>query len=158
VIAIDQVLWTANGAMALVLLESGQDSQAMANFLDFSLLQIDAMVDLVRQPISKQQRTLLGALLTIDVHARDVTRQLLAKNTKSLTDFDWTKQLRYYWDVPLDDVVAKQTNSQFQYGYEYLGNGPRLVITPLTDTCYMTLTGALHMRLGGAPAGPAGSG
>jgi dynein heavy chain, axonemal len=158
VIAIDQVLWTANGAMALVLLESGQDPQSMAKFLDFSLLQIDAMVDLVRQPISKQQRTLLGALLTIDVHARDVTRQLLAKDTKSLTDFDWTKQLRYYWDVPLDDVVAKQTNSQFQYGYEYLGNGPRLVITPLTDTCYMTLTGALHMRLGGAPAGPAGTG
>lgn len=157
-IAIDQVLWTANGTMALIMLDAGQDKNAMANFLSFSLLQIDAMVQLVRQPISKQQRTLLGALLTIDVHARDVTRALLTKSTKSLTDFDWTKQLRYYWDIAMDDVVAKQTNSAFRYGYEYLGNGPRLVITPLTDTCYMTLTGALHMRLGGAPAGPAGTG
>ena len=158
VIAIDQVLWTANGTKALMLLESGKDLNAMAEFLKFSLLQIDAMVDLVRQPLSKQQRTLMGALLTIDVHARDVTRTLLSKNTKSLVDFDWTKQLRYYWDVDEDDVYAKQTNSSFRYGYEYLGNGPRLVITPLTDTCYMTLTGALHMRLGGAPAGPAGTG
>lgn len=161
VIAIDQVVWTGNTTHALMDIkgdENGSNPRAMDQFLRFSLRQIDAMVDLIRAPLDRQQRTLLGALLTIDVHARDVIRTLVAKKIGDLGEFEWTKQLRYYWVEDEDDVFARQTNSSFRYGYEYLGNGPRLVITPLTDACYMTLTGALHMRLGGAPAGPAGTG
>jgi dynein heavy chain len=126
--------------------------------LQFSLQQLDKMVELVGGDLGKLQRQLMGALLTIEVHARDVVLSMVKKNTRSVADFEWTKQLRYYWEEEADDCFAKQTNTRFRYGYEYLGNCPRLVITPLTDICYMTLTGALHLSLGGAPAGPAGTG
>lgn len=76
----------------------------------------------------------------------------------SLGHFDWFSQLRFYWDRDHDDCNIKQTNTQYWYCYEYTGNSGRLVITPLTDRCYMTLTTALHLYRGGSPKGPAGTG
>ena len=157
-LAVDQIHWTRAVQGALSDIASGANANAMQDCLDFIMAQIDAMVTLVRGDISRHARTLLGALVVLDVHGRDVIRSLIAGGAASPTAFEWTRQLRYYWEPALDNAVIRQTNTRFLYGYEYLGNTPRLVITPLTDKCYMTLTGALHLKFGGAPAGPAGTG
>jgi dynein heavy chain len=124
------------------------------------------VVDTVRGDIPKLLRGTLGGLVVMDVHNRDITEWLSKTSINTVSEFDWQAQLRYYWD---NNGVSSQTgkpetipcrmiNAMILYAYEYMGNCGRLVITPLTDRCYRTLMGAIHLNLGGAPEGPAGTG
>ncbi|KAH0630033.1 hypothetical protein JD844_012597 [Phrynosoma platyrhinos] len=145
-----QTFWTKEVSEAL-------EAQDLATRLFPQLsAQLSDLVALVRGKLSRMQRTVLSALIVIEVHAKDVAAKLIEENVMSENDFEWISQLRYYWTR--EDLYIRAVNAEFIYGYEYLGNSGRLVITPLTDRCYLTLTGALHLKFGGAPAGPAGTG
>lgn len=114
----------------------------------------------VRSNLSDLQRCVIVALITTDVHARDIVEELKQENVQSVYDFNWQKQLRYYYETNEGDgeVVIKQIQAVLKYGLEYMGATSRLVITPLTDRCWITISGALHIKLGANPAGPAGTG
>ena len=97
-----------------------------------------------------------NTVLIIDVHARDIIDSFVRDSILDEREFEWESQLRFYWEREPDELAIRQCTGFFGYGYEYMGLNGRLVITPLTDRIYLTLTQALSMKLGGAPAGPAG--
>ena len=114
---------------------------------------------MVRGQLTSLQRKIIVALVTTDVHARDIIEELKADNgVTSISDFKWVKQLRYYWEEDSEDCKIRQVSATLSYGYEYMGATSRLVITPLTDRCWITISNALHIKLGANPAGPAGTG
>lgn len=55
-------------------------------------------------------------------------------------EFEWESQLRFYWEPGPDELMIRQCTGEFGYGYEYMGLNGRLVITPLTDRIYLTIT------------------
>ncbi|AYU78810.1 Cytoplasmic dynein 1 heavy chain (DYNC1H1), putative [Leishmania donovani] len=57
-----------------------------------------------------------------------------------------------------ETLECRMADASVLHGFEYIGAYERLVQTPLTDKCYLTLMQALHTRLGGSPVGPAGTG
>ena len=91
------------------------------------------------------------------VHQRDTTRMLITNKVTSLRSFEWLSQMRFYFDPKKSDVLQQlsihMANAHFNYGFEYLGVQDKLVQTPLTDRCYLTMTQALEERLGGSPFG-----
>jgi len=108
--------------------------------------------------LGKRDRRNVETMITIEVHQKDVFDEVFKKKLKDPTDFFWMSQLRFYYRTDIDNTSCECCDRAFPYCYEFLGCEERLVITPLTDKCYVALTQALGMIKGGAPAGPAGTG
>ncbi len=89
------------------------------------------------------------ALIMDTVHNMDVVQQLRDSRIRNIYDWLWQKQLRFYLEN--NKAVIKMVDAQFNYTYEYQGNAQKLVHTPLTDKCYLTLTQGMHMGFGGNP-------
>ncbi|RXM28913.1 Cytoplasmic dynein 2 heavy chain 1 [Acipenser ruthenus] len=99
----------------------------------------------------------LKALILDIIHNIDIVKQLQEAEVSSKEDWAWKKQLRFYMKQDKKCYI-QMVDAEFHYTYEYQGNAAKLVHTPLTDKCYLTLTQAMKMGLGGNPYGPAGTG
>ena len=163
-----QMLWTKDVQEALEQMRTKKNSVKDCNTRQSEILR--EMSSWCLQDLgSAVNRRKIETLVTIHVHQRDVTNELaaLARNKKlgDANDFEWLKQARFYWRNAASDEISPDgacivgiTDVEFNYQFEYLGAKERLVVTGLTDRCYITLAQALGMFFGGAPAGPAGTG
>ncbi|CAD2218433.1 dynein heavy chain 1, cytosolic [Angomonas deanei] len=108
--------------------------------------------------ISLTSRHKCEQAITIAVYQRDTSRGLVVNQVSSRQDFEWTRIMRLYGNAGKQLVECCMADASVKHGFEYSGLYERLVQTPLTDKCYLSLMQALNTRLGGSPIGPAGTG
>ncbi|KAH8251731.1 hypothetical protein KR038_005556 [Drosophila bunnanda] len=170
-----QISWTAHVNRSFGCMEEGYEG-VMKELHKRQIAQLNALINLLLGELSPGDRQKIMTICTIDVHSRDVVGKIIATKVDNSLAFQWQSQLRHRWDDDQagsssgrastaiscgggdEDCFANICDAEFRYAYEYLGNTSRLVITPLTDRCYITLTQSLRLRLAGATAGPAGTG
>ncbi|XP_076299453.1 dynein axonemal heavy chain 10-like [Lasioglossum baleicum] len=158
ILAADQIWWTAEVENVFEKI-SGGNKHAMKDYLKQLNNQLNEVVTLMGgDTLTNNDRKKFDMILTIDVHLKDIVEGFVRDSIMDPMEFEWERQLRFYWVHDLDNIWMHQCSGTFEYGYEYMGLNGRLVVTPLTDRIYLTITQALSMHLGGAPAGPAGTG
>ena len=153
-----QVLWSTKVDIALT--NGGGDH--LVEVEKYVLNFLGVLAESVMADLKKDLRQKFEQSITDFVHQRDVVRILLKDNVTSNKMFAWLYFMRMIYYPNEQDILKKlliqMANANFHYGFEYLGVGEKLVQTPLTDRCFLTLTQAMHLRMGGAPFGPAGTG
>uniref|UniRef100_A0A7N6BNC5 AAA+ ATPase domain-containing protein n=1 Tax=Anabas testudineus TaxID=64144 RepID=A0A7N6BNC5_ANATE len=152
-----QIWWSNDMELVFKRLEEGFES-ALKDYNKKQISQLNSLISMLLGELSSGNRQKIMTICTIDVHARDVVTSLIGQKITTSQDFQWLSQLRHSWNELQRHCYVNICDAHFLYSYEYLGNTPRLVITPLTDRCYITLTQSLHLTMSGAPAGPAGTG
>ncbi|CBZ51589.1 Dynein heavy chain family protein, related [Neospora caninum Liverpool] len=151
-----QIVWAAQTEEALT---SPDVHSSLTQHYQHLSGQLQELTELVREDLPALERRTVAALAIQDLHNRDVVAELIDSAADSCSSFAWTQQLRHYWLEEPDACIVVQMAAQFNYGNEYLGAPARLVITPLTDRCWLTITSCLKLlRLSGSVAGPAGAG
>lgn len=156
VVLATQVVWTS--VVEKSLQAGGSDLQSV---FDQEVKVLATLAATVLGDLGAIERKKCEHLITEFVHQRDCIQRLIENNSDSTESYIWLLQMRYHYKEEgeyLDRITIRMANAELDYGFEYLGVPDRLVRTPLTDRCFLTLTQALCQRLGGSPYGPAGTG
>lgn len=117
IITAGQILWTMDCEKALG--DPDMAKKAMRQLKKKWVSYLTKLTSITRSKLSKIERNKTVALITIEVHARDVIDKLARAGCTAPTDFEWVSQLRFYWDRDADDCIVRQVLSVFKYGYEY---------------------------------------
>ena len=94
------MLWTLEAEQALIAAKN--DKKIMQNtnqrFLDI----LNMLIGLTITNLGKVERIKFETLITIHVHQKDIFEELCEKRIKSIQDFEWLKQARFYFVEDLD--------------------------------------------------------
>ncbi|UJR33040.1 hypothetical protein I4U23_020499 [Adineta vaga] len=155
-----EIEWTSATTKALLACQTDGSLKPLKKLFRTQIKILDRYSLMSRLSLDKILRLRINGIITKEVHGRDILERLIKTQTVDIQSFEWQMQLRFYWEryEQSEDCIIRQTITKFNYNYEYLGCTSRLVISPLTDRCYVTLTIALHLFRGGSSKGPAGTG
>eukprot|EP00752_Nemacystus_decipiens_P009956 g8879.t1 len=131
------VQWTTDCSKALNAI-SGGNKTALKALKKKQVGYLNKMSDMVRGQLTKIERNKLVALITMEIHNRDVMERMIKAGCAATSDFEWLSQLRFVFareDGPFGMCSVRQTNCQLEYSYEYQDLGKNLAKYVVVINC-----------------------
>lgn len=104
VLTVSQTMWSRD--LSEILEADFDRVEALEDYEKKSFQDLNKLAQLVRQDLPELLRMTLVSLITIDVHARDIVTEMVRSRVDDDSNFEWLKQLRYYWDSEIDNSVV----------------------------------------------------
>jgi dynein heavy chain len=117
---------------------------------------IQMLGDLILQETSCERTKVYANLVLSQGYFSTILEDAVKNEVTTLDDFSWLSRMRYYTEG--DRIEIKMMYTKVTYGYEYLQQFTKLVMTPLTERCYQILLMALDLHQGGIVSGETATG
>lgn len=153
-----QVLCLVNSVNFTAKLEKSITTMTLPALLSELRNDVSSFSSLLQNEQNSLTQLKIRSLLFDMVHHSTSVEYLMKHNVTNLSDWHWLQQIKFYFNQRSDTITIKVVNAEFEYSFEFLGNYNKLVYTSLTHNCYLTLTQAMFLGLGGNPFGRAGTG
>ncbi|KAJ8610166.1 hypothetical protein CTAYLR_008741 [Chrysophaeum taylorii] len=135
------------------------EHEALQNYAERHDGDLHDLVLIARTSLTPTERQRLSNLICQDAHGRDVLRRLVDDSrTRHKDDFLWQSQLKWRsieQDTGRPTIKVETCDAAWEYEFEYVGNGSRIVVTPLTEKCFVAIARTLVVNIGCAVMGPA---
>jgi len=145
-------------------MDSGEED-ALQNYLELCRQRLQNMIDLYRgvededkknegkeeekkdeesTTLTLERRGLVGDAIALDLRSRDLVEKLVNRKCQGAQDFMWESQLRMYFQPETFGVTGRVCDFEHSYFYDPLDRLKRLVVTPLTERCFVSIACALQ--------------
>lgn len=150
--------WTVEVEEVFLRMRAG-NGRAMKELLASQNHDLEETLKRIRgQELSRSERLKWRIITTADIQRRDYVEQFVEKGVTCTADFEWDRQLRFYWLKEFDNLVVVQCSTRFMFSYEFMGVPQQLIQTVLTERVWLSITQAMSNNLHCSLVGPAAVG
>lgn len=115
------------------------------------------LVTLVLQESCQDKCRVFANLILSQGYFQGILEDFSEKDVDAVSDFSWLSRVRHYYNED-NRVEISMMHSKIIYGYEYLCPYTKLVMTSLTERCYLIMLTALDLNQGGMLSGETATG
>ncbi|KAG2467807.1 DYHG protein, partial [Polypterus senegalus] len=93
-------------------------------------------------PVTCSQKQKVENMVMFAVYLRDVLESLNTRKVRDVTDFEWRRSLRFYWDDNDGNNAHRLCihDAQYESGFEFYGASVNITLSPVTEKAFFALS------------------